>query len=105
MAAHRGASTASMKSRSPTRLRCGRWDWLTRPQCESLRHRGGRFDDRIELDGVTTLFAGTEARSLSAAKRHMVVDAGDRQIHHHHARFGIALEVAGILQARGADAG
>jgi hypothetical protein len=41
-------------------------------------------------------------RAFAAAKRNMIVDAGGRQIDHHHSGFGIALEVARVFEARGA---
>ena len=34
----------------------------------------------------------------------MIIDACGRQVDHHHAGFGIALEMGGIFEARGADA-
>src|SRR5262249_53284778 len=62
-------------------------------------HRG------VELGGVAPLLARPVARAFAAPERHVIVDAGGRQIDHHHAGLGIALEVAGVFETGGADAG
>src|SRR5262245_26298037 len=61
-------------------------------------HRG------VELDRIAALLARPVARAFAAAERHVVVDARGRQVHHHHARGGIALEVLGVLERSGRDA-
>ena len=42
---------------------------------------------------------------LAAAERHVEVDAGGRQVDHHHAGFRIALEMRRVLEAGRGDAG
>src|SRR5687768_12731157 len=65
----------------------------------------GGLHRRVELRGVAALFARPIARSLASAERYMGIDACGRQIHHYHPRYGVALEMRGMLQRRGADAG
>src|ERR1700722_17211678 len=68
-------------------------------------HRIGRLHRRIELRRIASLFAWPEVRSLTAAERRGIVEARLRQVDHRHARLGIALEMRGVLEACGADAG
>src|SRR4051794_11685563 len=70
-----------------------------------LRQRVGGLDRGVEFRGVAALLARAVARTLAAAERHVEVDAGGRQIDHHHACLGIALEVRRVFQAGRADAG
>src|SRR3954470_9305329 len=63
------------------------------------------FDDGVELLGVGALFARAVAGFLPAAERHVVVQTRGRQIHHHQAALRMPLEVTGIFQRRGHDAG
>src|SRR3954469_21835415 len=65
----------------------------------------GGLHRRIELACIGALLAGAVARALPAAERHVIVDAGGRQIDHHHAGLAVALVVRGVFQAGGADAG
>src|SRR5690606_23516109 len=60
---------------------------------------------RIEFHGVAALLPGAIGGFLAAAKRHMIVDPGGGNIDHHHSGLAVALEMAGVLEARGADAG
>src|SRR3954468_20968490 len=63
------------------------------------------FHGGVELDRVAPLLARAIAGSLATAERHVVVHACGRQIHHHHAGRGIALEVLRILQRSSRDPG
>src|SRR4051812_6212550 len=65
----------------------------------------GGLHDRIELDRVAALLARAVARAFAAAEGNVVVHAGGRQVHHDHARGGIALEVLRVFERRGGDAG
>ena len=65
----------------------------------SARHVGG-LHRGVELDRVAALLARTEAGSLPAAEGHVVVHAGGRHVHHHHAGLRMPLEVLHVLQGR-----
>src|SRR5262245_10531438 len=65
----------------------------------------GRLDDRVELLRVRALLARAVARLLSAAERHVIVEARRRQIDHHEPACGVSLEVARVLQRGRDDAG
>src|SRR5882757_7724215 len=65
----------------------------------------GSLHRRIEFARIGALLAGAVARALPAAERYVIVDAGGRQIDHHHAGLAVALVVRGVFQAGGADAG
>src|SRR5205823_314074 len=54
------------------------------------------FHDRVELPRVRALLARTVAGLLPAAERHVVVEAGRRQVHHDEAALGVSFEVAGV---------
>jgi hypothetical protein len=53
----------------------------------------GGLHRRIEFAGIRTLFARAVARAFAAAEGNVIVDAGGRQIDHHHAGLAVALEV------------
>ena len=65
----------------------------------------GGFHRGVELACIGALFARAVARAFASAERHVIVDTCGRQIDHHHARLAVALEMRGILEAGGADAG
>src|SRR5271163_1463729 len=67
--------------------------------------RVGRFYGRVEFHRMAPLLPRSEVRAFAAAERRVIIDAGRRQIDHRHADFGVTLEVRGMLEARGADAG
>src|SRR5271163_1698755 len=67
--------------------------------------RVGRFYRGVEFDRIAPLFARPEVGAFAAAERRVIIDAGRRQIDHRHADLGVTLEVRGLLEARGADAG
>src|SRR5262245_19616857 len=69
-----------------------------------LRQRVGGLDRGVELDGIAPLLARTVARAFAAAERYVVIDPGGRQVHHHHAGLGVALEMARVFEAGRADA-
>src|SRR5258706_5070545 len=64
----------------------------------------GSLDHGVELHRVAALLARAVARAFAAAEGHVIVDARGRQVHHHHPRGGIALEVLGMLERGGGDA-
>src|SRR5882757_4983794 len=92
---------AGMSSNGSIGLPCetkttGIWDSAV--LMRSLRPHVRRLDDGEELAGQLALLARAEAGVLAAAERHVVVDAGGRQVDHAHASLDVALEVAGMLQ-------
>src|SRR5690242_11179427 len=55
-------------------------------------YRGvGGLDGRIELHRIATLLARPVTGTLATAERHMRIDAGGRQVDHHHARLRMPL--------------
>src|SRR6185369_5888565 len=69
------------------------------------RQRIGGLDHGKEFPGVASLLARTVARAFAAAEWDVVVDPGGRQVDHHHAGLAAALEMRGVLQRCGHDAG
>src|SRR6185503_3191199 len=69
-----------------------------------LGGRVGGLHHGVELLRVAALLARPVAGALAASERHVVVDASGRQVDHHHAGLGAALEVARVLQRGGDDA-
>src|SRR6185437_5181612 len=51
------------------------------PPSRSALHDVGGLDLGVELDRIAPLLARAVARSLPAAERHVVIDAGGRQVH------------------------
>src|SRR5690606_20299099 len=64
----------------------------------------GGFHRGVELLGIAPLLARSVGRAFAATERHVVIDARGRQVDHHHACLGVALEVIGVFQRGGADA-
>src|ERR687898_808175 len=89
----RGSSPRMTKQESPV---------MTRQILASediVRARGGE-----KFHGLASLLARAVARALAAAKGHMIVDAGCRQIDHDHSRLAMFAEMGGVFQRGGENA-
>ena len=97
--ATRFVATSSRRSERPC-ARCQGWTAFG-----ALGGHVCRLHDRIELACVRPLLARPVARFLPPAERHVIVEPGGRQIHHHEPARRVSLEVARVFERRRHDPG